>query len=303
VATQFLKGDGTWGTPVAPPVTSVAGRTGDVTLTTADVSGLGSAAALASSAVLQASNNLSDLASASTARANIGAAAKGANTDITSITLTGSGTALTVTNGASIGGNLSVTGAITGNVSGGVRQTSSQLAATTAGSVTAYTLTNSPAIAAGPVAGTRVIFKVNATNTGAATLNVDGTGAKSLVSMRTGASVASGDLVASKYITATYDGTNWLADIPNLYFSQSALSCGSTIVSGSSVTCSNIAATNVNAGDVVQCSPSADPASAAGKVQWSALATAGNISIRLGCSNGGTSCSLTSVNWKCLVMK
>ncbi len=49
-STTYLRGDNTWATISAGAVTSVAGRTGAVTLTTADVSGLGSAATTASSA-------------------------------------------------------------------------------------------------------------------------------------------------------------------------------------------------------------------------------------------------------------
>ena len=73
-------------------VTSVAGRTGSVTLSTSDVSGLGSAAShaasdfdaagaasAAQSASLQKSANLADLASVSTALANLGIQAMVAN--------------------------------------------------------------------------------------------------------------------------------------------------------------------------------------------------------------------------------
>lgn len=77
VSTQYLKGDGTW----------------------------------AAISALVPSNNLSDIGNASTARTNIAAAGSGANTDITSlsqaITLSAAGTALTVTNNASVGGSVS----------------------------------------------------------------------------------------------------------------------------------------------------------------------------------------------------
>jgi hypothetical protein len=55
------------------PVTSVAGRTGAVTLSTSDISGLGTAATFADTAFLKTANNLSELtATASTARTNLG---------------------------------------------------------------------------------------------------------------------------------------------------------------------------------------------------------------------------------------
>jgi hypothetical protein len=53
------------------PVTSVAGRTGAVTLSTSDISGLGTAATYADTAFAKTANNLSDLASASSARTNL----------------------------------------------------------------------------------------------------------------------------------------------------------------------------------------------------------------------------------------
>lgn len=303
-ATQYLKGDGTWGTPPGAPVTTVAGRTGDVVISSADVGGLGTAATMAANSFLQGSNNLADVANAATARGNLNAAAMGANTDITSVALTGAGTALAVTNNATIGGTLTVTGNMTGNVTGNLtgvaRQASAMMAPATAGSATAYTLTNAVAIATGPVAGTTVKFKIHATNTGAATLNVDGTGAKNLYSKRTGASLAAGDLGIGKFVTAVYDGTNWLVDIPDLYFAATNLNCGTSVAANNSANCTAMTATNVNAGDLVQCSPSADPSS---KVQWNALATAGSITIRLACSNNTSACSLTTVSWKCVVMK
>ncbi|MBS1972445.1 MAG: hypothetical protein JSU04_19220 [Bdellovibrionales bacterium] len=308
VATQYLKGDGTWGTPASAPVTSVAGRTGAVTLTTADVSGLGTSATMTATAFAQSANNLSDLADAATARGNLNAAAKGANTDITSVALTGAGTALAVTNNATIGGTLTVTGTlsanltgnVTGNLTGVARQASSRVALATTGSGTAYVLTNTVGIATGPVAGTMVSFKFHTTNTGAATLNVDGTGAKSLFSKRRGVAVSAGDLVSGSFVTAVYDGTNWVVDIPDLYFTASSLSCGTSVTANQTANCTAITAANVNAGDLVQCSPSADPNS---KVQWSAFATAGSITIRVGCNNNTSACTMTAVNWKCIVMK
>lgn len=290
VATQYLKGDGTWGTPPAASVTSVAGRTGDVVISASDVSGLGTAATQPATAF----------------------ASSGANTDITSVALTGSGTALAVTNNATIGGNLTVTGAlnaavsgnvtgnVTGNLAGIARNATATLSNTTAGTGAAYTLANTMPLAAGPVSGATVSFKVHTTNTGAATLNVDGTGAKSIFSKRRGTALAAGDLVAGQFVTAFYDGTNWVADLPGLYFTATSLNCGSSVAANSTGNCFAINAANVNSGDFVQCTPSTDPSS---KVNWNAIATSGNITIRLACNNNATVCSLTSVNWKCIVSK
>ena len=66
--TAFVKGQGYL---TSAPVTSVAGRTGAITLSTSDISGLGTAATFADTAFLKTANNLSDV-TASTARTNLG---------------------------------------------------------------------------------------------------------------------------------------------------------------------------------------------------------------------------------------
>ncbi len=294
VSTDFLKGDGTFGA-LSGVVTTVAGRSGAVTLQSADItdaastntssrlvirdaSGNFSAGTITASLSGNATNVTGTVAvanggtggtTAEAARTNLGSAASGANTDITSIT----GTARLAQTVGSV---------------------------TTGGTTTAYTLTNSPVIAAYST-GQRISLRINATNTGAATINVDGLGARSIFSRLTGAAVAAGDLRLNEFIFMTYDGTNFLADIPPRYYTATSLNCGASIAAGSFVTCPNITAANVNAGDLVNCSPSADPA--AGTVTWSALATAGNISVRLACSNGASTCALTNRNWRCIVSK
>ena len=64
---------------LAADVLSVAGRTGAVTLSTSDIAGLGTAATHAASDFMQGANNLSDVASPSTALSTLGGAAKSAN--------------------------------------------------------------------------------------------------------------------------------------------------------------------------------------------------------------------------------
>lgn len=113
--------------------------------------------------------------------------------------------------------------------------------------------------------------------------------------------MAAGDLKIGASVRMTYDGTQWQAQIPPQFYSANGLNCGTSITVNNAVTCPNIAASTVAAGDIVHCAPSADPS--AGKVTWSVLATAGNISIRLDCNNNTGACALTSRNWKCAVLK
>lgn len=81
--TTFLRADGTWNAPANTGVTSFNTRTGTVTLSKADVTGTGltysdvgadasGAASTAQAASLQKSSNLSDVASVTTTRTNLG---------------------------------------------------------------------------------------------------------------------------------------------------------------------------------------------------------------------------------------
>lgn len=77
------------------------------------------------------------------------------------------------------------------------------------GTGNAYTATNAtPGVWSAYASGQVIGFVPNANNTGAATLNVDGLGAKSI---KKGAStdVASGDLVSGAFYLLRYDGTNF----------------------------------------------------------------------------------------------
>lgn len=58
------------------------------------------------------------------------------------------------------------------------------------------------------VLGQRIAFKATAANTGAATINVNGLGAKALV-RQTGAALAAGDIVSGSIYEAIYDGTSF----------------------------------------------------------------------------------------------
>lgn len=78
---------------------------------------------------------------------------------------------------------------------------------TAAGTADALTITPSPALASYDI-GTNIKFLASATNTGAATINVNGLGAKSLKT-QSGAALAAGDITSGRVYTITYDGTNF----------------------------------------------------------------------------------------------
>jgi len=78
---------------------------------------------------------------------------------------------------------------------------------TSTNSGNAYSVTASPVPVALTVPMT-VRFVASAANTGAATLNVNGLGAKSLTKSGSTA-LSSGDIASGSLVTATYDGTQW----------------------------------------------------------------------------------------------
>lgn len=88
-----------------------------------------------------------------------------------------------------------------------------------AGANDTYVITLSPAIAS-LAAGDVFRFKANTANTGAATLNVNGTGATTLKKFYN-LDLATGDILANQIVTVIYDGTNFqlqsaVDDINNL---------------------------------------------------------------------------------------
>lgn len=83
--------------------------------------------------------------------------------------------------------------------------------AVASGSVNAYVLNYTPDITSYTV-GLLISFSPNLANTGAATVNVDGLGAKSLY--RDGAALVGGELDPSVYVKAIYDGTKFIVIEP-----------------------------------------------------------------------------------------
>lgn len=87
-------------------------------------------------------------------------------------------------------------------------------ALTTAGGTTAFTLTTGRSLAA-YTSGLSFVAKMNATNTGASTLNVDGLGAKNIYK-RSGSAISAvvaGDLVSGAFYRFDYDGTQFVAAV------------------------------------------------------------------------------------------
>jgi hypothetical protein len=78
---------------------------------------------------------------------------------------------------------------------------------TTSGTDT-YTITPSPSVTA-YTAGLGLKIKIGTTNTGAATLNVNGLGAKT-IKTSAGAAVTAGTLLAGSIVDMTYDGTDFI---------------------------------------------------------------------------------------------
>jgi fibronectin-binding autotransporter adhesin len=84
------------------------------------------------------------------------------------------------------------------------------LFAADAGSTDAYAITLAPALT-GYTTGTTFWFKANTLNTGAATLNVNGLGAKTIKKASGGITtdLATNDILAGQWVLVTYDGTNF----------------------------------------------------------------------------------------------
>lgn len=80
--------------------------------------------------------------------------------------------------------------------------------ADTSGSGTAQSCSTSPTYT--PAAGDWIIYTTTTANTGTGlTLNVNSLGAKSVAKWQGTTTLAANDVLANKYVLATYDGTNW----------------------------------------------------------------------------------------------
>lgn len=86
-------------------------------------------------------------------------------------------------------------------------ETGSSVYAADAGSTDAYAITLSP-VPSAYATGMVVRFKANTINTGAATLNVNALGAKT-IKKNYNTDLSDGDIVANQLVTVIYDGTNF----------------------------------------------------------------------------------------------
>lgn len=96
-----------------------------------------------------------------------------------------------------------------------------------------YVITLSPAPAA-YTTGMVINFKANTANTGAATLNVNSLGAKTIVK-GVNTTLANNDIAASQLCKVIYDGTNFVLLNPNYPVSVAVSSVGNASVSGTNV--------------------------------------------------------------------
>lgn len=88
---------------------------------------------------------------------------------------------------------------------------------TSGGSSNAYTITITPVAPTSYVTGQRFVFIANHANTGAATLNVNSIGAKTIKKAASGGSdLASGDIDSGQVVIVYYDGTNLVMEGPVL---------------------------------------------------------------------------------------
>ena len=83
--------------------------------------------------------------------------------------------------------------------------------ATAGGAANAYTLTNSPAMTAATAyaVGQAFTFKATFANTGTATLNVDGLGAKTIKKLGGASDLIQNDIITNQMVKVVYDGTNF----------------------------------------------------------------------------------------------
>ncbi len=223
------------------------------------------AASSATTASTQATNAASSATTASTQATNAASSATTATTQASAASTSASGAATSASGAAT-----SATNAATSATNAATSATAAASSATSAaadaaatlyrwggsagGTGDTLTLTPSPALGAYGN-GVRYVFLATATNTGAATINISGLGAKSL-KLTDGTALSSGVLASGSMFSATYDGTNFrvheLVSVPDGSVTRSKMATGGIgagSVTASKTTTYSIASTD----DVVRC--------------------------------------------------
>jgi hypothetical protein len=222
-------------------------------------------------------------------------------TTVSGVNTLSSGTGAVTLNGATsvAGANTFTTG--TGGVTIGAGVNSGY---TGGGTANAETVTLVPAITA-LTTGLTVNFKAVGTNTGATTLAVNGLAAKAV--FWGNAAVTGGELLSGNWYTVMYDGTEFQMLSP-MRLAGSASIAAASLNSGSALTASTafdststVSVTGAIAGDTVTCSPSASPGNG---IVWTSYVSAANtVTIRYGCQNGASTCTVATTTQKCQVFR
>lgn len=194
-------------------------------------------------------------------------------------------------------------------------QSGTKVSGTTAGTSTAYTLTLSPAITA-YTDGLSLWVKFHVANTGAATINVNGLGAKSLVKDISTALVAN-DIPINQWYTIVYNGTNFLIqDIGFGGINLSARLSGAlsdetgtgvavfgtspsfttSVVGGATFAAFNTTTTNLSLGGAATTMTIGGTPTTALTHTYSGNATANTITKTINFGTGGASGSTTAIN-------
>jgi len=102
-----------------------------------------------------------------------------------------------------------------------------------------YVITLSP-VPAAYYTGMQIYFTANTANTGAATLNVNALGAKSIVK-NTADALQTGDIEATQIVGVVYDGTNFQMMNPASIFGAAAFTAGDTVYATAASTLAKLA--------------------------------------------------------------
>ncbi len=246
-------------TGLSTPLSVAQGGSGFASYTAGDLTFASGATAIsklaigASGTILNSSGTAPQWSSAST----LGLAASGSNSDITE--LTGLTTDLTVAQGGTGASTFTSNNLLMGNGAAAISavSTAAMYGGTLAGGTTAYTLATTPTFT--PSVGSRISFKVNATNTGAVTLNVNATSAVTVVK-HAGGALAANEFPINKMLSAVYDGTNWVLDPYTISALATNVTFGAGVI-GQAVDASAqpAAITGAAIGDPVHCAATTAP--------------------------------------------